>query len=68
LGLLKAIKPPIFKNGYTDELDSVGSKGHVSVPQGRGWGVEVDWEWVKKHETGKVVYDWRRRPQPGPHN
>jgi L-alanine-DL-glutamate epimerase-like enolase superfamily enzyme len=54
---LKAIKAPIFKNGYTDELDSVDAKGHVSVPQGPGLGVEIDWEWVRKHETGKVVYE-----------
>jgi len=54
---LKRLKPPIFKNGYTDELDSVDSKGHVPVPQGPGLGVEIDWEWVRKHQTGQVVYD-----------
>jgi L-alanine-DL-glutamate epimerase-like enolase superfamily enzyme len=46
-----------FKNGYADEFDAVDSKGHVSVPQGPGLGVEIDWEWVKQHETGKVVYE-----------
>lgn len=54
---LKSTKPPLYKDGYSDELDSVDSKGHVSIPQGPGLGVEIDWEWVTKHETGKVVYE-----------
>jgi L-alanine-DL-glutamate epimerase-like enolase superfamily enzyme len=53
---LPTTKPPIFANGYTDDLDSVDRDGNVSVPQGPGLGVEIDWAWVRKHETGKVVY------------
>jgi L-alanine-DL-glutamate epimerase-like enolase superfamily enzyme len=54
--LLKTTKPPIYKD-YSDDLDSVDSRGHVSVPRGPGLGVEIDWEWVKKHEVGSVTYD-----------
>jgi len=54
---LKTTKAPIFKNGYTDDLDSVDENGEVSVPQGPGLGVEIDWDWVEVHQTGKVVYE-----------
>jgi L-alanine-DL-glutamate epimerase-like enolase superfamily enzyme len=53
---LPRLKSSIYKDGYSDELDSVDSNGHVAVPQGPGLGVEIDWEWVKKHTVSKVVY------------
>ena len=50
-------KPPIYKDGYSDELTSIDANGHVPVPQGPGLGVEIDWDFVKSHEVGKTVYD-----------
>jgi L-alanine-DL-glutamate epimerase-like enolase superfamily enzyme len=47
----------IFADGYSDDLDSVDSKGCVAVPEGPGLGVTIDWDWVRKHETGKVIYE-----------
>jgi L-alanine-DL-glutamate epimerase-like enolase superfamily enzyme len=47
----------IYASEYSDGLDSVDSRGHVPVPSGPGLGVTIDWDWVKKHETGKVVYE-----------
>jgi L-alanine-DL-glutamate epimerase-like enolase superfamily enzyme len=47
----------IFADGYSDDLDSVDSNGCVSVPEGPGLGVTIDWDWVRKHETGKVIYE-----------
>ncbi len=48
---------PVYKDGYSDDLDAVDDRGHVPVPQGPGLGVEIDWDWVKSRETGKVVYE-----------
>ncbi len=48
---------PLYRDGYSDDLDAVDDRGHVPVPQGPGLGVEIDWDWVKSRETGKVVYE-----------
>ncbi|MDA1191109.1 MAG: mandelate racemase [Candidatus Poribacteria bacterium] len=47
---------PLYKE-YDDTLEAVDSEGCVPVPQGDGLGVEIDWDWVKKNETGVTVYD-----------
>ncbi len=47
---------PLYRGGYRDALDAVDSEGCVPVPQGPGMGVEVNWEWVERHRTGKVEY------------
>jgi L-alanine-DL-glutamate epimerase-like enolase superfamily enzyme len=49
-------KPPVYKD-YSDELDAIDKNGHVPVPQGPGLGVELDWDWIKQHETGVVTYE-----------
>jgi len=54
---LPRVKPPIYACGYSDELDAVDATGHVPVPSGPGLGVTIDWEWVRAHEAGKVVYE-----------
>ena len=61
MGLLHPAAPassdvPLYKDGYRDALDAVDGEGHASVPQGPGLGVEIDWDWVEKHHTGKVQY------------
>ena len=48
---------PLYRDGYSDDLDAVDDRGHVPVPQGPGLGVELDWDWVKSRQTGKVVYE-----------
>jgi L-alanine-DL-glutamate epimerase-like enolase superfamily enzyme len=53
---LKTTRAPIFLD-YGDDLDSVDERGHVPVPQGPGLGVAIDWDWVKRHQIGQVVYD-----------
>ena len=42
---------------YEDSLTAVDSEGHVSVPQGPGIGVQIDWDWVEHHRTATVVYE-----------
>jgi L-alanine-DL-glutamate epimerase-like enolase superfamily enzyme len=47
---------PLFADGYSDDLDSVDKNGRVHVPEGPGLGVTLDWDWLRRHETGNVVY------------
>ncbi len=47
----------IYGDGYSDALDAVDERGHVPVPRGPGLGVALDWEWVRAHEAGVVVYE-----------
>ena len=42
---------------YSDALDAIDDRGHVPVPTGPGLGVDIDWEWVRAHETGRRVLD-----------
>jgi L-alanine-DL-glutamate epimerase-like enolase superfamily enzyme len=46
----------LFEDGYEDSLTSVDSNGHVSVPQGPGLGVRINWDWVNRNKTGFVEY------------
>lgn len=47
---------PLYEEGYRDTLDAVDENGHVSVPQGPGLGVAINWDWVEKHRMGVVEY------------
>jgi len=51
------IVPPVYKDGYSDELDSIDGSGCVDVPQGPGLGVEYDWDFISKHRTNGAVYE-----------
>jgi len=61
LGLLnpkvKSTKPPIYPKEFLDELESIDASGHVTVPQGPGLGVEMDWEYIMSHHVDTVVYE-----------
>ncbi len=54
---VKVTKPPIYADGYSDELDAIDANGHVPVPTGPGLGVSIDWAWVAKNRTGHAVYE-----------
>jgi L-alanine-DL-glutamate epimerase-like enolase superfamily enzyme len=43
--------PPVYRDGYSDELDSIDKDGCVGVPEGPGLGVEYDWEFIMKHRV-----------------
>jgi L-alanine-DL-glutamate epimerase-like enolase superfamily enzyme len=61
LGLVAPNAPASNSGGlfqdYSDDLDAIDEKGHVPVPTGPGLGVEIDWDWVKAHETGRQLFD-----------
>jgi L-alanine-DL-glutamate epimerase-like enolase superfamily enzyme len=48
---------PVFADDYSDDLDAIDENGCVTVPEGPGLGAVLDWDWVKKNETGVVVYE-----------
>ena len=41
--------PPVYADGYSDELGDVGADGCFPVPDGPGLGVVYDWEFIRKH-------------------
>lgn len=46
----------LYADGYSDQLDSIDSQGHVPIPQGPGLGVAINWDWVERNKTGFVEY------------
>ena len=32
-------------------------QGNVYAPEGPGLGVEFDWDWIEKHETGRQKFE-----------
>ncbi|MFC6734238.1 MULTISPECIES: enolase C-terminal domain-like protein [unclassified Haladaptatus] len=49
--------PPVYLDGYSDQLDTIDSDGMVSVPDGPGLGVTYDWEYIEENALGGRVYD-----------
>jgi L-alanine-DL-glutamate epimerase-like enolase superfamily enzyme len=45
-----------YAEGYRDGLHAVDKNGCVDVPPGPGLGVTYDWDYISKHEAGRVVY------------
>lgn len=45
--------PPVYRCGYTDQMDAVGKDGCVSVPTGPGLGVDYDWDYIEKHKIAE---------------
>ncbi len=43
--------PPVYRCGYTDQLDCIGEDGCVSVPSGPGLGVDYDWEFIARNRV-----------------
>lgn len=49
--------PPVYKCGYSDQLDCIGKDGCVPVPTGPGLGVEYDWDFIAKNRTALHTFD-----------
>jgi hypothetical protein len=43
--------PPVYTDGYSDELGAVGKDGCFPVPQGAGLGVAYDWDFIRRQRT-----------------
>ncbi len=49
--------PPVYKCGYSDELDGVGSDGCFAVPDSPGLGVDYDWDFINRNQTCVHVFE-----------
>jgi L-alanine-DL-glutamate epimerase-like enolase superfamily enzyme len=49
-------RPPIYADGYSDELDAVDARGRVRVPEGPGLGVAYDWDFIRRHTVERAVF------------
>jgi L-alanine-DL-glutamate epimerase-like enolase superfamily enzyme len=54
-GILKQV--PAGRLGRPAYVAAADTNGHVPVPQGPGLGVEIDWDWVSRHQTAVVEYE-----------
>ncbi|MFC6941750.1 enolase C-terminal domain-like protein [Salinirubellus sp. GCM10025818] len=43
--------------GFVDSPEVVDSDGHVPIPGGPGLGVEIDWDFVERRQTGHELFD-----------
>ena len=43
--------PPVYKDGYSDQLEAIGKDGCVPVPTGPGLGVEYDWDFIARNRV-----------------
>ena len=48
---------PVYADDYSDEIDSIGADGCVSVPTGPGLGITYDWARIEATERERVVID-----------
>ena len=42
---------------FTSGRAAIDSEGNVHTPDGPGIGVDLDWAYIRKHQTDNVVYD-----------
>ena len=47
---------PVYRCGYSDQLDCIDADGTVSVPDGVGLGVDYDWDFIERNRTAHLVY------------
>lgn len=48
---------PVYRCGYSDQLDCIGDDGCVDVPTGPGLGVDYDWDFIDANRTDLTVYE-----------
>jgi len=48
--LVRTTRAPGYLN-YNDDLDGIDKQGNVFAPEGPGIGVELDWSYIKQHQT-----------------
>ena len=60
MGLLHPKAPashePNLYIDYRDDLETIDTNGHVSIPQGPGLGVDINWDWVERNRVSVVEY------------
>ena len=61
MGLVHPYNKGTFRSqmytNHIDGLEAIDENGNVFAPEGPGLGVEFDWDWIEKHETGRQTFD-----------
>lgn len=51
------VQPPLYEDPrWLDNLQAVDSNGCVAVPTGPGLGADLDWKWIRAHQTGEEIF------------
>ena len=54
---MDTFNPEPYASEYSDSLRSIGKDGCVSVPEGPGLGIELNWDYIESRTPGVTVYD-----------
>ena len=46
----------LYLSGYKSGLQAIDSNGCITVPDGPGLAVELNWDFIEKHRTGSRTY------------
>ena len=49
--------PPVYLDGYDDQLDTIDRDGTVGVPDEPGLGVGYDWDYIEANALGGRTYE-----------
>ena len=50
------LAPPVYRCGYSDQIDAVARDGTVGVPDGPGLGVDYDWDFIFDNKISQHVF------------
>ena len=50
-----------YLGDYRDTLDAIDENGCVFAPDGPGLGVEIDWDYIREHQTAGQVFEAQDR-------
>jgi len=53
----RTVNPPVYLDGYSDELDAIDADGCLPIPDGPGLGVRYDWVAIEKMATDKRAFE-----------
>ncbi len=48
--------PPVYRCGYSDQIEAVARDGTVPVPDGPGLGVDYDWEFIFANKSAEHIF------------
>jgi len=47
----------LYLSGFKSRLHAIDSDGCITVPEGPGLGVELNWDFIEKHRTGQRTFE-----------
>lgn len=49
--------PPVYRCGYSEQLEAVGEDGCFPVPTGPGLGVDYDWDFIRQNRIAHHTFE-----------